>query len=105
MFAEAWKLTIITERVLEQSISKFLLDQGCKGYTLFSVGGKGLHHFHAPVERGVVPEEFSEIQFEVIVKDRTIIDKIASALVKDCFPHYAGIVFIEKVEVIRVERF
>lgn len=105
MFHEAWKLTIITEKTLEDKLSQLLLEQGCKGFTLFNVAGRGLHHFHAPVERGFFPEEFTEIQFEAILRDRARAQEIAEKVVKDFLDVYAGIVFLERVEVVRSERF
>ncbi len=105
MFHEAWKITIITERTLEQKVSRLLMDMGCKGFTLFDVGGRGLHHFHAPVERGIAPEEFTEIQFEAILQNRERAESIARKIVQEFFDYYAGIVFLERVEVVRAERF
>lgn len=105
MFHEAWKLCIVTERIVEEPLSELLLQRGCKGYTVFNVGGRGLHHFHAPVERNLAPEEFSEIQFEIILADRSKAEAIAQEVVQNFLQDYAGIVFLERVEVVRIERF
>lgn len=105
MLNEAWKITIITERILEHRLNTLLLESGCKGFTLFGVGGRGLHHFHAPEERGAGPEEFSEIQYEAVVRDRAVVESIARKIVVTFFDDFADIVFLERVEVVRVERF
>lgn len=105
MFTEAWKLTIITEKLIEEKVARLLLSEGCKGFTVFNVGGRGLHHFHAPVERGIAPEEFSEIQIEVVVLQRSRAEAVAQKILTQFLDLYAGIVFLEKVEVLRPERF
>lgn len=105
MFHPAVQLTIITEHFLTDRICKIIEAGGAKGYTLVSVGGKGLHHRHFMQDKATVVEGFDNIKIEVITGNRETADRIAKRVMDECFTDYPGIMFLDTVEVCRSDRF
>lgn len=105
MFTPAAKLTIITEHFLSDSVCAIVDDCGAKGYTLVSVGGKGLHHRHPMADKATVVEGFDNVMIEVITGTRERAEKIAARVLKECFADYPGIMYLDTVEICRSERF
>ena len=101
----AAKLTIIAEHFLAEKVCEMIKTCGGKGYTLTPVGGKGMHHLHATFDKATVIEGFDHLQIEVITADRADAERIAERVLAECFADYSGVMYIEKVEVYRHERF
>ncbi|MEM7682888.1 MAG: P-II family nitrogen regulator [Planctomycetota bacterium] len=105
MFHPAAKLTIITEHFLSAQVCAILEAGGAKGYTLVSVGGKGLHHLHSMSDQATVVEGFDNVKIEVVLADRATAERIAKRVLDECFADNPGIMFLDAVEVCRSERF
>lgn len=105
MFHPATKLTIIAEHFLTEKVCKLIEASGGSGYTLTPVGGKGLHHLHATFDKATVIEGFDHLQIEVITADRANAEQIAERVLEECFAEHSGVMYLEKVEVCRQERF
>lgn len=105
MFHPAAKLTIVTEHFLCDNVCAIIESGGAKGYTIVSVGGKGLHHQHSMGDKATVIEGFDNVKIEVIMSDREKAETIAKRVLDECFAEYPGIMFLDMVEVARSERF
>lgn len=105
MFKPAAKLTIITEHFLSPSVCAIIEACGAKGYTLVSVGGKGLHHLHSMHDKATVIEGFDNVKIEVVTSTRALSEQIAQRVLDECFDDNPGIMFLDMVEVCRSERF
>jgi len=105
MFRSAAKLTIITEHFLSPAVCELIEQGGGKGYTLVSVGGKGLHHLHPVRDKAMVVEGFDNIKIEVVVSDRATAESIAERIMDECLAENPGIMFLDMVEVCRSDRF
>lgn len=103
MTHKAKKLVIITEKVITEKITQIIETAGAKGYTITSAGGKG--------DRGVRNqgnssfETFANIKIEVIVSDLKIAMDIMNQVNDQYFEDYAGITYIEDVEILRPHKF
>jgi len=104
-YHKAKKAVIIAEKILTPKILDIIESSGARGYTVVPAGGKGAHHQHYTSERASVVDDFSTVRIEVIVKNKSIAEKIGSKVVEECFNKYSGIVYLEDVEVIRAEKF
>lgn len=105
MFTPAAKLTIITEHFLSSSVCEIIEACGAKGYTLVSVGGKGLHHLHSMSDKATVIEGFDNVKIEVVTSTRERAEQIAERVLKECFADNPGIMFLDMVEICRSDRF
>ncbi|MFK7790194.1 MAG: hypothetical protein AB8C95_11975 [Phycisphaeraceae bacterium] len=105
MFNTATKLTVIAEHFLSKDICEIIEAGGGKGYTLIPVGGKGLHHLHPMLDQATVIEGFDNLKIELITSDRTKAEQIAERIMDECLRNQPGIMYLEKVEVSRSERF
>jgi nitrogen regulatory protein PII len=105
MFHPAVKLIVITEDFVRRKVCDIIEAAGAKGYTLVQAGGKGLHHFHATSDQASVVEEFTNIKIEVVCRDRARAEQIADRLMAECFHKYPGVMYLEQVEIQRLERF
>ena len=105
MFHPASKLIIITEHFLSPKICKIIDELHGKGYTLIPAGGKGLHHLHATADKATVIEGFDNLRIEVVTHERSVAEAIAERVMKECFEVYSGVVYLESVEVCRLDRF
>lgn len=92
-------LTVITEAALEPALVRDIERLGAHGYTVTDARGKG--------NRGVRNagwETSSNIRIEVVC-DAGTAAAIASHLQQHYYAHYAIILFMTDVEVLRPERF
>lgn len=92
-------LTIVTESALEGVLVQKLERLGAHGYTVTDARGKG----HRGV-RNAGWEASSNIRIEVVCDERTA-DAIATHLRDAYYEHYAMILFLADVEVLRPEKF
>jgi hypothetical protein len=93
------KLTIITESALESVLPAELERLGAKGYTILAAHGKGA--------RGVRTGDWDQnrnIQIDVICNE-----SVANAIVAHCteryYKHYAMVLYLTDVGVVRPEKF
>lgn len=91
-------VTIIAERVLKDRLLKELETLGASGYTLTDVAGQG--------SRGVRASEWEgkNIKIETVVSEALahhIVDHISARY----FKHYAVIVYLQTVEVVRGDKY
>ena len=105
MFYSAKKLVIVTEHFLIEKVCKIIEACNGKGYTILRAGGKGLHHIHSTSEKATVIEGFDTLKVEVITADRDVAETIATRIMSECFEDYSGVIYLEDVEVCRLERF
>ncbi len=92
-------LTIITEAALENVLIKDLEHLGVLGYTITDARGKGSRG-----TRNAAWGESSNIRIEVVC-DATTAESIAAHLQARYYEHYALILFISDVAVLRPEKF
>ncbi|MEM1126741.1 MAG: P-II family nitrogen regulator [Bacteroidota bacterium] len=104
MTHHATKISIITEKLNEQQIEQMVVEAGAKGYTVFEGSGRGSHSLKTRSRPSVV-DAFSLIKIEVIVADREKADAIVEKIASTYFKDYSGIVYMETVEILRLEKF
>ena len=92
-------LTIITEASLERELARELERLGAHGHTIADVRGKG-----ARGERNAGLDLTANIRLEVVCSAQTA-DAIATALRERYYDHYAMIIFIADVDVLRPQKF
>ncbi len=94
----AKRITIISERLLEDRLVRDLQTCGATGYTITDARGAG--------SRGVRVSEWEggNIRLETLVS-AVVADKILELLNKKYFEHFAVIATLENVEVVRGEKY
>ncbi len=91
-------ITIVAETVLEDTLTRGLLERGATGYTVTASRGRGSRG----VRSGDVPGE--GVRIEVIVA-RPLADEILGWINRQYFPHYAVIAWSTRVEVVRGDKY
>jgi len=104
MTHKAMKVSIVTEKRNEKEIERIVEEAGATGYTVFEGSGKGSHGVKSR-ERPSVVAAFSLVKIEVIVADRETAETIAERVAATYFDDYAGIVYLDDVEILRREKF
>lgn len=92
-------LTIVTEALLESSITEALDDHGASGYTIVDARGRG--------SRGVRDAGWtssSNIRVEVLC-DAALAERIAEDFQERFYADYAMILYISDVAVLRSDKF
>lgn len=102
MTYRAKRVSIVTEKLNERQIEEIVEAAGASGYTVFEGSGKGSHGVKG---RHHLVNDFSLVKIEVIVGSRETAEAIAEAVADRYFEDYAGIVYIDDVEVLRREKF
>lgn len=92
-------LTVITEAALEGVLTRDIERLGARGYTVTDARGKG----HRGV-RQASWEASSNIRIETVCSNETA-DAIAAHLQKHYYEHYAMILYLAEVTVLRPEKF
>ncbi|MBK1699609.1 DUF3240 family protein [Thiococcus pfennigii] len=92
-------LTIVTEAALEQLLVKDLEALGASGYTVTDARGKGSRG-----TRNAAWGESSNIRVEIVC-DAATAEAIAAHLQARYYAHYAMILFVSDVAVLRPEKF
>jgi nitrogen regulatory protein PII len=93
------KLTIITEAILETILLDDIEKLGAKGHTIFEVSGKG-----ARGARKGDWEQNRNVQIDIIC-DEQVASKIAQHCAEKYYQHYAMIIYLSDVEVLRPQKF
>lgn len=91
-------LTIIAEDELEGRLIDDLKKLGVRGYTICEVRGEGGHGLRSSQWEG------ENIKIEAIV-DSTLADTICEHVSKAYFPHFAAILYLMPVQVLREAKF
>jgi nitrogen regulatory protein P-II 2 len=91
-------LTIIAEDELESRLIADLKKLGVRGYTICTVRGEGHHGLRASQWEG------ENIKLEAIV-DSDLADAISEHVANVYFPHFATILYLLPVLVLREEKF
>ena len=91
-------LTIIAEDELESRLIEDLKKLGVSGYTVYTVRGEGCHGLRASQWEG------ENIKLEVIV-DSQLADAICEHVTNAYFPHFATILYLLPVQVLREAKF
>jgi hypothetical protein len=92
-------LTIICETDLENKLGGDVMALGAHGYTVSEARGRG-----AGGERDAAWGPSGNIRMEVIC-EAAVADSIAAHLRKTYFEHYALVLYMSDVEVLRGEKF
>ncbi|MGL6222194.1 MAG: P-II family nitrogen regulator [Steroidobacteraceae bacterium] len=92
-------VTIVTEAALERALVDELESLGVRGFTIMDARGKG--------SRGLRQSDWAQegnIRVEVIC-DPTLADSIAQRVRDRFYDHYAMILFLQDVSVLRSDKF
>ncbi len=100
----AWKICIITEKVIQDAVLKALESAGARGYTFYEGGGKGEHHRHDNQRASMLPS-FGIVKIEAIVRERSTAEAITDTITQQYFKEYSGIIYLQGAEIMRPEKF
>jgi nitrogen regulatory protein PII len=92
-------VTIITETAVERALLAELDALGARGYTITDARGKG--------SRGVRQSDWTQegnIRVEVIC-EASLAERIAARVREKYYDHYAMVLFMQDVQVLRPEKF
>ncbi|MFC1894961.1 P-II family nitrogen regulator [Candidatus Dependentiae bacterium] len=92
-------LTVITESEIEENLIEDISKLGAKGYTIYSVRGKG--------EKGIrnaIWSSNSNIKIEIVCCPK-VCEKIIEFLKENYLKNYAMILFVADVNVLRSRKF
>lgn len=92
-------LTIITEALLESSITAALDELGASGYTVVNARGRGSRGM-----RDAGWESSGNIRVEVVC-DAELAERIAEKFRDRFYDHYAMILYISDIAVLRPDKF
>lgn len=101
----AIKVVIITEKMIVKGICDIIDQCGATGYTLMAAGGKGSHGIRSISDTASVIDDFTDMRIEVIVQERDMAEEIMNEVAKTYFDEYAGITYLDIVEVLRPKKF
>lgn len=104
MTQQASKLVIVTEKVLLKKIAKIIDKAGASGFTVVDAGGKGSRNVRSSGQP-TVSENFSNIKFEVLTRNRDLAVKISDEVAAQFFDDYSGIAYICDAEVLHAHKF
>jgi nitrogen regulatory protein PII len=92
-------LTIVTEAVLERDLVAELESLGVRGYTITEARGKG--------SRGRRQSDWAQegnIRIEIVC-EQSLAERVATRLRERYYDHYAMILFLQDVSVLRPDKF
>ena len=91
-------VTIVAERILQDQLLRALSALGSTGYTMTQATGKG--------SRGVRASEWEgpDVRLETLVS-ADVADAIVERIADKYFEHYAVIVWVQDVEVVRGDKY
>lgn len=103
-FSTMKRVVIITENVIKDELLKLIMSLGAKGYTIANVCGRGARGLRDDDADTLVGEHLRNIKVEVITRE-DIAKKITVSVVEKFFKNYAGIAYMDNVEVLKGEKF
>lgn len=91
-------VTLVAERILEEQLVEEIIRLGAKGYTLTDASGRG--------SRGVRAHEWEgpDVKIEAVVSPE-VAERIVNHVAGRYFEHYAVIVYLQSVEVVRGDKY
>jgi nitrogen regulatory protein P-II 2 len=92
-------VSIVCEALAREALERLLAEVGAHGFTVFRVEGQG-----AKGARLGEMEEFSNVQFEVIVPPE-VASNLLERLGREFFPRYAMVAYESDIRVLRPEKF
>jgi len=101
---QAYKVVIITERIILEKVARLIEAAGARGYTVTPAGGKGSRGVRS-TNRANVVDEFRNIKIEVITGSKDAANRIADEVAERFFDNYSGITYLEGVEILRPHKF
>ena len=104
MTQQASKLVIVTEKVLLKKIARIIDEAGATGYTVVDAGGKGSRNVRSSGQPSV-SDNFSNIKFEVLTRNRDTALKISDVVAAQFFDDYSGIAYLCEAEVLHAHKF
>ncbi len=104
MLHAARKLVIITESSIQARVTAMIEAAGAGGWTAVRAGGKGDRGVRSGPEPGVA-EAFGNVKVEVILADPALAERLAGEIAEAFFEDYAGIVYLEDVQILRPHKF
>jgi len=105
MTQQASKLVIVTEKLLLKKIAKIIDEAGATGYTVVEVGGKGSRNVRSSGQP-TVGDNYSNIKFEVLTRDRDTAVKISDEVATQFFDDYSGIAYLcDVMEILHAHTF
>lgn len=104
MTHDALKVVIITEKLVAHKVAKTIEECGASGYTIMDVGGKGSRGARSQQQSPIL-DNYANVKIEVITTDKDVADKIAHRVAQEYFLNYAGITYIEGVQILRPQKF
>jgi len=103
MNSKAFKITIVTEKLIQDGVAKIIEAAGAGGYTVIDGGGKGSREMRTRGRSVVVA--FANVKIELVTNDRDSAVEIADKVAEMYFDNFPGIIYIEEVEVLRSHDF
>ena len=105
MTQKATKLVIVTEKLLQKKITKIINEAGATGYTVMPAGGKGSRNAPMSGQPSVSSDNFTNIKFEVLTRNRDMALKISDEVAGRFFDDYSGIAYLCEAEVLHAHKF
>ncbi len=104
MTHRATKISIVVEKLIQDGVTQIIKEAGARGFTVIDGSGEGSHGVYSG-ERPSIVGAFAIVKIEVIVADAEAAQRIADAVTQRYFEQYAGIVYLETVQVLRPGKF
>lgn len=102
MTHKATKVVIITEKVILEGVARIIEQCGGTGYTVTAAGGKGSRGVRSADRPAAVD---ANVKIEVITKSDEVAHRIIETVAETYFQNYAGITYLEEVEILRPFKF
>jgi len=100
----AYKIVIITEKIICDDVTDLIQSLGAAGFTMTSAGGKGSRGIRGS-ERNSIHDANANVKIEAIVTDLGVAEKISHAVTEDYLANYSGIAYLEDVKILRPQKF
>lgn len=104
MTQKAYKLVIVTEKLLFKQIVKIIDEAGATGYTVMPAGGKGSRNVRSSGQP-TISEIYSNIKLEILTPNRDMAVKISDDVAAQFFDDYSGIAYLCDAEVLHAHIF
>ena len=97
--ARAKLVTIVSETVLAERLTRLVLEAGASGYTLAAAQGMGSRGL-----RSTTVVDGENVRIEALMS-ASAASQVLDVLARDFFPHYALVAWSAEVEVLRGAKF